>query len=96
LHACVTPHRPMPKARLSDATATLAEPLPSNAESSRGVPLDRVVGREPYSRSDLVLAPLKMPGQLPFAPAATVAKNAMRLNDCDGFREGFTRRRKLL
>ena len=80
----------MPKARLSDATATPAEPLPSNAESS-GRP-DRVVGREPYSRSD----PLNMPGQLPFAPAATVAKNAMRQNDCDGFREGFTRRRKLL
>ena len=49
-----------------------------------------------YSRSDLVFAPLNMPGQLPFAPAATVAKNAMRQNDCDGFREGFTRRRKLL
>jgi hypothetical protein len=94
LDACVTPHRPMPKARLSDATATPAEPLPSNAESS-GRP-DRVVGREPYSRSDLVFAPLNMPGQLPFAPAATVAKNAMRQNDCDGFREGFTRRRKLL
>ena len=52
MDACVTPHCPMRKARLSDATATPAEPLPSNAESS-GRP-DRVVGREPYSRSDLV------------------------------------------
>ena len=43
----VTPRRLMPRVRLFDATATPAEPLPSNAGSSRGVPSTRSSGGSP-------------------------------------------------
>jgi hypothetical protein len=51
----MTPHPVVPEARVSDATGTPARPpdfLVIKGGEFEGCPLDRVVGREPYSRSD--------------------------------------------